>query len=70
MKQVESVLRKQGFSEWQLKSTWFGYETPQLTREIADSYEVNPQEYKEDLFHLNQSVVLFITPPGRICIPG
>ena len=30
VKQVESVLRKQGFSEWQLKSTWFGYEAPQL----------------------------------------
>ena len=38
---------------------------PSLTREIADSYEMNPQEYKEDLFQLNQSVVLFITPPGE-----
>jgi hypothetical protein len=69
VKQVESVLRRQGFSEWQLKSTWLGYETPQLTREIADSYEINPQEYKQDLFNLNQSVVLFITPPAQY-FPG
>ena len=69
VKQVESVLRRQGFSEWQLKSTWLGYETPQLTREIADSYEINPQEYKQNLFNLNQSVVLFITPPGQY-FPG
>jgi len=69
VKQVESILRKRGMSEWQVKSTWLGFEAPQLTREIADSYKIDPQEYKADLFNLNQSVVLFINPPGEY-FPG
>ena len=69
VKQVESLLKKQGFSEWQLKANWLGYEAPQLSREIADSYKIDSQEYKADLFNLNQSVVLFITPPGQY-FPG
>lgn len=69
VKQVEAWLKKQGFSEWQLKATWLGYEAPQLSREIADSYKIDPEEYKGDLFNLNQSVVLFVTPPGQY-FPG
>ena len=69
VKKVESLLKKQGLTEWQLKATWLGYEAPQLSREIADSYKIDPQEYKEDLFNLNQSVILFINPPGKY-FPG
>jgi outer membrane protein OmpA-like peptidoglycan-associated protein len=69
VKQVEGILRKRGLSNWQLKSTWLGFEAPQLTRDIADSYKIDPQEYKADLFNLNQSVVLFINPPGEY-FPG
>jgi outer membrane protein OmpA-like peptidoglycan-associated protein len=69
VKQVELWLKKQGFSEWQLKPTWLGYEAPQLSREIADSYKIDPLDYKSDLFNLNQSVVLFVSPPEQY-FPG
>jgi outer membrane protein OmpA-like peptidoglycan-associated protein len=69
VRQVEAVLKKGGFPEQQIKSSWLGYEAPQLTRSIADAYEVDPKEYKDDLFALNQSVVLFTTTPQQY-FPG
>lgn len=69
VRQVEAILRRSGLSEYQLKSSWLGYEAPQLTREIADTYGIDPKEYKEDLFALNQSVVLFTSAPGQY-FPG
>jgi outer membrane protein OmpA-like peptidoglycan-associated protein len=69
VRHVERVLRRCGLSEHQIRSSWLGYEAPQLTREIADSYEIDPREYKEDLFNLNQSVVLFTNAPGQY-FPG
>jgi outer membrane protein OmpA-like peptidoglycan-associated protein len=69
VRQVEALLKKSGLSEYQIKSSWLGYEAPQLTREIADSYSIDPKEYKSDLFALNQSVVLFTNAPGQY-FPG
>jgi outer membrane protein OmpA-like peptidoglycan-associated protein len=69
VRQIEAVLKKCGFPEQQIKSFWLGYEAPQLTRDIADAYEIDPKEYKEDLFALNQSVVLFTSTPEQY-FPG
>src|SRR5262245_8745548 len=64
VRQVEKILRSCGLSEHQIKASWLGYEAPQLTTEIANSYRIDPKEYKSDLFSLNQSVVLFTNTPG------
>ena len=64
VRQVEKILRSCGLSAHQIKASWLGYEAPQLTTEIANSYQINPKEYKGDLFSLNQSVVLFTNTPG------
>ncbi len=64
VKSVIKVLRKTGVREEQIKSLWIGFEAPQLTRALADLYKINPGEYKEDLFQLNQSVVLCTSPGG------
>jgi hypothetical protein len=40
-----------------------------LTQEIANSYQIDPREYKSDLFSLNQSVVMFTNSPGQY-FPG
>jgi len=69
VRQVEKILRSCGLSEHQLKASWLGYEAPQLTMKIANSYEIDPKEYKSDLFSLNQSVVLFTSTPGQY-FPG
>jgi len=69
VRQVEKILRSCGLSEYQIKASWLGYEAPQLTMEIANSYQIDPKEYKGDLFSLNQSVVLFINTPGQY-FPG
>jgi outer membrane protein OmpA-like peptidoglycan-associated protein len=69
VRQVERVLHTAGMSEYQIKSSWLGYEAPQLTREIAETYQIDPKEYKGDLFNLNQSVVLFTNSPGQF-FPG
>jgi outer membrane protein OmpA-like peptidoglycan-associated protein len=69
VRQVERVLRSTGLSEYQIKSSWLGYEAPQLTTEIADSYQIDPKEYGSDLFNLNQSVVVFTNSPGEY-FPG
>ncbi len=69
VKHVEQVLRRAGLSDYEIKSSWLGYEAPQLTREIADSYQISPKEYRDDLFSLNQSVVLFVNAPGEY-FPG
>ncbi|MBM3802591.1 MAG: hypothetical protein FJW26_09830 [Acidimicrobiia bacterium] len=65
VRQVEKILRKHGLSEHQIKASWLGYEAPQLTFDIAKSYEIDPKEYGTDLFNLNQSVVLFTNTPGQ-----
>ena len=64
MRQVEKILRSCGLAEHQIKASWLGYEAPQLTMEIAQSYQIDPKEFKNDLFSLNQSVVLFTNTPG------
>jgi len=64
VRQVEKILHSCGLSEHQIKASWLGYEAPQLTTEIANSYRIDPKEYKGDLFSLNQSVVLFTNTPG------
>jgi outer membrane protein OmpA-like peptidoglycan-associated protein len=64
VRQVEKILRSCGLSEHQIKASWLGYDAPQLTTEIANSYGIDPKEYKGDLFSLNQSVVLFTNTPG------
>jgi len=69
VRQVEKILRSCGLSEHQIKASWLGYEAPQLTVEIATSYQIDPKEYKSDLFSLNQSVVLFTSAPGQY-FPG
>jgi outer membrane protein OmpA-like peptidoglycan-associated protein len=69
VRQVEAILKRCALPEQQVKSSWLGYEAPQLTREIADTYEIDPTEYKEDLFALNQSVVLFTSTPHQY-FPG
>ncbi|MGH9428087.1 MAG: OmpA family protein [Terriglobia bacterium] len=69
VRQVEKILRNAGLSEHQIKASWLGYEAPQLTKEIADSYQIDPNEFKSDLFCLNQSVVLFTNIPGQY-FPG
>jgi hypothetical protein len=69
VRQVEKYLRSYGISEHQIKASWLGYEAPQLTVAIADSYQIDRKEYKSDLFNLNQSVVLFTNAPGEY-FPG
>jgi outer membrane protein OmpA-like peptidoglycan-associated protein len=69
VRQVEKILRKHGLSEHQIKASWLGYEAPQLTFEIANSYQIDPTEYASDLFNLNQSVVLFTNTAGQY-FPG
>jgi len=69
VRQVEKILRSCGLSEHQIKASWLGYDAPQLTSEIAASYQIDPKEYKGDLFSLNQSVVLFTNTPGQY-FPG
>ncbi|MCI0625195.1 MAG: OmpA family protein [Acidobacteria bacterium] len=69
VKRVEAILRQSRISEFQIKASWLGYEAPQLTHEIAASYQIDPKEYKGDLFNLNQSVVLFTNTPGEY-FPG
>lgn len=69
VRQVEKILRSCGLAEHQIKASWLGYEAPQLTMAIADSYQIDPKEYKADLFNLNQSVVLFTNSPGQY-FPG
>jgi outer membrane protein OmpA-like peptidoglycan-associated protein len=69
VKSVKGVFRKYGLSEEQLKTFWLGFEAPQLTRELADLYNIDPEEYKEDLFNLNQSVVMYTYTPGEY-FPG
>lgn len=69
VRQVEKILRSCGLSEYQIKASWLGYEAPQLTMEIANSYQIDPREYNSDLFSLNQSVVLFTSTPGQY-FPG
>ncbi|MSO21974.1 MAG: hypothetical protein EXQ58_01705 [Acidobacteria bacterium] len=69
VRQVEKILRSCGLSEYQIKASWLGYEAPQLTMEVASSYQIDPKEYKSDLFSLNQSVVLFTSTPGQY-FPG
>jgi outer membrane protein OmpA-like peptidoglycan-associated protein len=64
VRQVEKILLSCGLSAHQIKASWLGYEAPQLTTEIANSYKIDPKEYKGDLFSLNQSVVLFTNTPG------
>jgi hypothetical protein len=64
VRQVEKILRSSGLQEHQIKASWLGYEAPQLTMEIAKSYQIDPKEFKSDLFSLNQSVVLFTNTPG------
>jgi len=68
--QVEKILRSFGLSEFQIRASWSGYEVPQLTLETANSYQIDPAEYKGDSFSLNQSVVLFTNPPGQDHFPG
>jgi outer membrane protein OmpA-like peptidoglycan-associated protein len=69
VKRVKEVFRRYGLSEEQLKPFWLGFEAPQLTRELADLYNIDPEEYKEDLFNLNQSVVMYTYTPGQY-FPG
>lgn len=69
VRQVEKILRSCGIGEHQIKASWLGYEAPQLTMAIADTYQIDPKEYKADLFSLNQSVVLFTNSPGQY-FPG
>jgi outer membrane protein OmpA-like peptidoglycan-associated protein len=69
VRQIEKILRSCGLAEHQIKASWLGYEAPQLTQEIADSYHIDPKEYKGDLFSLNQSVVMFTNSPGQY-FPG
>jgi outer membrane protein OmpA-like peptidoglycan-associated protein len=69
VKRVKDVFRKYGLSEEQLKPFWLGFEAPQLTRELADLYNINPEEYNEDLFNLNQSVVVYTYTPAEY-FPG
>ena len=69
VRQVEHILRACGIAEHQIKASWLGFEAPQLTMEIANSYQIDPKEYKGDLFNLNQSVVLFTNTPGQY-FPG
>jgi outer membrane protein OmpA-like peptidoglycan-associated protein len=69
VRQVEAVLKNCGLPAHQIKSSWLGYEAPQLTREIADAYEIDSKEYREDLLALNQSVVLFTSTPQQY-FPG
>jgi outer membrane protein OmpA-like peptidoglycan-associated protein len=69
VRQVEKILRSCGLAEHQIKASWLGYEAPQLTQEIANSYQIDPNEYKNDLFNLNQSVVMFTNSPGQY-FPG
>jgi outer membrane protein OmpA-like peptidoglycan-associated protein len=69
VKQVQKILRASGLSEYQMKASWLGYQAPQLTREVADAYQIDPKEYSGDLFALNQSVVLFTNAPGQY-FPG
>jgi outer membrane protein OmpA-like peptidoglycan-associated protein len=59
VKNVKAILRKAGINEEQIKTLWIGFEAPQLTRAQADLYRIDPREYKEDLFQLNQSVLYF-----------
>jgi outer membrane protein OmpA-like peptidoglycan-associated protein len=69
VKRVREVFRKYGLSEEQLKPFWLGFEAPQLTRELADLYNIDPEEYNEDLFNLNQSVVMYTYASGEY-FPG
>jgi outer membrane protein OmpA-like peptidoglycan-associated protein len=69
VKRVKEVFRKYGLSEEQLKPFWLGFEAPQLNRELADLYNINPEEYNEDLFNLNQSVVVYTYTPAEY-FPG
>jgi outer membrane protein OmpA-like peptidoglycan-associated protein len=69
VRQVEKILRSCGLSEYQIKASWLGFESPQLTMEVASAYQIDPKEYKSDLFSLNQSVVLFASAPGQY-FPG
>jgi len=64
VRQVEKILLGCGLSEHQIKASWLGYEAPQLTTDVANSYGIDPEEYRGDLFSLNQSVVLFTNRPG------
>jgi outer membrane protein OmpA-like peptidoglycan-associated protein len=59
VKSVRAILRKAGIKEEQIRTLWIGFEAPQLTRALADLYRIDPREYKEDLFQLNQSVLFF-----------
>jgi len=69
VKAVKEIFRRYGLSEEQVKPYWLGFEAPQLTRELADLYNINPEEYQEDLFNLNQSVVMYTYTPGEY-FPG
>jgi outer membrane protein OmpA-like peptidoglycan-associated protein len=69
VKRVKEVFRKYGLSEEQLKPFWLGFEAPQLNRELADLYNIDPEDYNEDLFNLNQSVVMYTYTPGEY-FPG
>lgn len=64
VKSVTRVLKMAGIRDEQIKSLWIGFEAPQLTRALADLYRIDPNEYKGDLFQLNQSVVLCTSPSG------
>ena len=69
VRQVEKILRGSGLSDHQIKSSWLGYEAPQLTLDIANAYGIDPKDYKSDVFSLNQSVVLFTNGQGQY-FPG
>jgi len=64
VKSVTRILRRGGLPEDRIKSMWIGFEAPQLTRTLAELYKIDPNEYKGDLFQLNQSVVLCTSPTG------
>src|SRR5262245_34766792 len=69
VRHVEKILRGSGLSDHQIKASWLGYESPQLTIDIANAYQIDPKEYKSDVFNLNQSVVLFTNSQGQY-FPG
>ena len=69
VRQVEKILRGSGLSDHQIKASWLGYESPQLTVDVANAYGIDPKEYKSDVFNLNQSVVLFTNGQGEY-FPG
>ena len=69
VRSLKTVLKKSGMPEKQIKAFWCGFQAPQLTREVADQYGIDPRKYDEDPFKLNQSVVMFAYSPGQY-FPG